>query len=84
MTYYPETKKETITNNIKSVFTVIKDEDFKVIKLQEENEPLVIFQIIFKKSVTLNQLLMLGLAVHNPRIMANDEGETLVTFHVTE
>lgn len=75
-----ETKKETIENKVRDVFTVINDNQFEVYKITGEHGAL--FQIKFiNKMITLNDLLILGLAPYSPTLTPYNN-ELLITISV--
>lgn len=80
---YSSTTKQTLTNKIFDV-TNLKPSDFKVVKLEDEDSDIVIFQIILpSKSIKLNDLFEIGVGGLNPSFMKADHG-MLITFHVTK
>lgn len=82
MYYNSHTSKETIIERLKSVFNLLKDNQYKVIILNDDECDIVLFQVILiDKHLYLNDLLCLGLAPHNPTINTNEDN-ILITWHV--
>jgi hypothetical protein len=80
---YSVTTKDRIKTIVKSIFTVIKDEQFDVYRLEDENT--VLIQLHFSKvHLPINDLLQMGIMIYNPNITAKSEDHTLITFIINK
>jgi hypothetical protein len=79
----PNTTKESLLSKILEV-SRLNYRDVKVVKLEDDDSDIVIFQIILaEKSIKLNDLFLIGIGGLNPSFLKADHG-LLITFRITK